>query len=68
MRLKSVHPFDNLVQIAANVAKQVIHFPYVGVVHIIDKTIKYQFPEKCRFAFHFGNPEFLIQNVLLAII
>lgn len=50
MRHKSVHPFDNLVQIAANVAKQVIHFPYVGIVNIIDKTIKYQFPEKCRFA------------------
>ena len=43
----AVHPLGNLVQIAANVSKQGIHFPDVGVVHIIDKTIKHQFPEKC---------------------
>ena len=62
-----VHAFCDLVQIAADFSECSVVFPKLGIVNVIDKTVKDLAAKESGFAFHAGGFYFLFQYVLLIV-
>jgi len=64
----AVNPFCNLVQAGTDPPKLCVVLPEETVIHIIYISIENELPEESRFAFHAGQSELFIKNILFPVI